>query len=178
MRILFAALISVTPYVGIMQAPPLMKFATGCLVLLCGCASPLPDGAYRVDVETSTSQPTLIVREYIVETTSLRRIALAEPGGTNSVSIAPDIMTEERTGKARATVTAELQGAGEDAQVTVKMKVETRGSVVRAEEALAVPGVDDVSSVLTETEPTGDLTSPTTLLRLTSGDRYLQFVIE
>ena len=160
------------------QVPLVMKFAAGCLVLLCGCAKPVPDGAYRVDVEKSTSQPTSIAREYVVETTSLRRIMLAEPGGTNSVSIAPDIMTKERTGKARATVTAELQGTGEDAQVTIKMKVERKGSIARAEEALAVPGVNDLSSILTETEVTGDLTSSTTLLRLTSGNRYLQIVIE
>ena len=160
------------------QVPPVMKFAAGCLVLFCGCAKPVPDGAYRVDVEKSASQPTSIAREYVVETTSLRRIILAQPGGTNSVSIAPDIMARERTGKARATVTVELQATGEDAQVTVRMKVETKGGIARAEEALAVPGVHDLASVLTETEPTGDLTSPTTLLRLTSGDRYLQIVIE
>jgi hypothetical protein len=47
------------------------------------------------------------------------------------------------------------------------MKVERKGSIARAEEALAVPGVNDLSSILTETEVTGDLTSSTTLLRLT-----------
>jgi hypothetical protein len=160
------------------QVPPVMKFAAGCLVLLCGCTKPVPDGAYRVGVEKSISQPTSMVREYVVETTSLRRIMLAEPGGTNSVTIAPDIMTKERTGKGRATITGELQGTGEDTRVTVTMKVETKGSIARAEEVLAVPGVDDLSSIFTETEATGDLTSATTLLRLTSGNRYLQIVIE
>ena len=160
------------------QVPLVMKFAAGCLVLLCGCAKPVPDGAYRVDVEKRTSQSTSIAREYVVETTSLRRIMLAEPGGTNSYSIAPDSMTKERTGRAQVTVTVELQGTGEDAQVTVKMKVETKGGVGRAEESLAVPGVYELSSVLTETEATGDLTSSTTLLRLTSGNRYLQIIIE
>ena len=162
-----------------------MKYLAACLVLVCSCAKPLPNGAkplpngaYRVEVKESSSQRTSMVRKYVVETTSLRRIALAEPAGANSSSIAPDIMTKERTGKAQVTVTAELLGTGEKAHIKVRMTVETRGGTARSEEVLPVPGVADLSSVLTESRPTGDLTAATTLLRLTFENKYLQIVIE
>ena len=87
-------------------------------------------------------------------------------------------MTSERTGRAEATVTVELQEPGEQARVTVKMEVKTDSATARSEETLAVPGATDLSSILTEYEPTEDLTSATTLLRLTSGEKYLQIVIE
>ena len=155
-----------------------MKYLAACLVLVCSCAKPLPNGAYGVEVKESSSQPTSMVRKYVVETTSLRRIALAEPAGANSSSIAPDIMTKERTGKAQVTVTAELLGTGEKAHITVRMTVETRGGTARSENVLPVPGVADLSSVLTESRPTGALTAATTLLRLTFANRYVQIVIE
>ena len=87
-------------------------------------------------------------------------------------------MTSERTGKAEANVTVELKEPGEQAWVTVRMEVKTDSSTARAEETLAVPGATDLSAILTEFEPTEDLTSATTLLRLTAGKKYLQIVIE
>jgi hypothetical protein len=164
---------------------PMKYVIAACLVLLCSCskppakrAKPLPNGAYRVAVERSSNKPTSIVRDYVIETTSLRKVALEEPGGANSSSIAPDIMTKERTRKAQVTVEAELLETGEDAYITVKMTVKTSSWTARSEEVLPVPGVTDLSSVLTESKPTGDLTAATTLLRVEFENRYLQIVIE
>ena len=164
---------------------PMKYVIAACLVLLCSCskppakrAKPLPNGAYRVAVERSSNKPTSIVRDYVIETTSLRKVALEEPGGANSSSIAPDIMTKERTRKAQVTVEAELLETGEDAYITVKMTVKTSSLTARSEEVLPVPGVTDLSSVLTESKPTGDLTAATTLLRVEFENRYLQIVIE
>ncbi|MFT5129652.1 MAG: hypothetical protein ACI8W8_003277 [Rhodothermales bacterium] len=148
------------------------------LLLFCGCGKPVPDGAYRVEVEKTVSKATSITRVYAIETASLRRFVLEERSGANSVSIGPDIMTKERTGVAQATVTAELEGAGEDTPVVIKMDVTSRGGIARAEELLALPGVTDLSSVLVETEAIGDLTAPITLLRIDANGRYLQIVIK
>jgi hypothetical protein len=162
-----------------------MKYLAVCLVLLCSCsklpakvAKPIANGAYRVAVERSSNRPTRVVRNYVIETTSHRTVALEEPGGANSSSIAPDIMTKERTGKAHVTVEAELLETGDKAYITVRMTVERSGATARSEEVLPVPGVTDLSSVLTESQPTGDLTAATTLLRLAFENRYLQIVIE
>lgn len=138
----------------------------------------MPGGAYRVEVEKTVSKATSISRVYVVETASLRRIVLQERSGANSVTIAPDAITKERTGVAQATVTAELEGAGEDTQVVVKVVVTSRGGIARAEELLALPGVTDLSSVLVETEAIGDLAAPITLLRIDANGRYLQIVIK
>ena len=86
------------------------------VALLCSCDKhdrPLPQGAYRVSVEEISSWPTSITRRYEIETSSRRTLALAEMAGSNSASIAPDMMTEERTGKAHVTVTVALQEEGE-----------------------------------------------------------------
>jgi hypothetical protein len=172
---------------------PMKYVIAACLVLLCSCSKPVPsgskplaNGAYRVEVERSSNKPASIVRDYVIETTSLRKVALEEPGGANSSSIAPDIMTKERTRKAQVTVEAELLETGEDAYITVKMTVKTMVKTTaktsswtaRSEEVLPVPGVTDLSSVLTESKPTGDLTAATTLLRVEFENRYLQIVIE
>ena len=172
---------------------PMKYVIAACLVLLCSCSKPVPsgskplaNGAYRVEVERSSNKPASIVRDYVIETTSLRKVALEEPGGANSSSIAPDIMTKERTRKAQVTVEAELLETGEDAYITVKMTVKTSSVTARSEkfltarseEVLPVPGVTDLSSVLTESKPTGDLTAATTLLRVEFENRYLQIVIE
>ena len=87
-------------------------------------------------------------------------------------------MTKERTRKAQVTVEAELLKTGEDAYITVKMTVKTSSWTARSEEVLPVPGVTDLSSILTESKPTGDLTAATTLLRVEFENRYLQIVIE
>ena len=162
-----------------------MKYLAVCVVLLCSCsklpakfAKPIATGAYRVAVEQSSNRRTRVVRDYVIETTSLRTVALAQLSGANSSSIAPDIMTKDRTGTARVTVTAELLETGEEAHVTVKMTVETSGGTARSEEVLPVPGVTDLSSILTESQPSGDLTAATTLLRLEFEKRYLQIIIE
>jgi hypothetical protein len=146
--------------------------------MLLGCAKPVPDGAYRVTVKESTDAPKSMTRVYVMESASLRKIVLAELGGSNAVSIAPDSITKERTGTAQASIAVELHGTGEDTQVTIKMTVESKSSTARAEETLALPGASDLASVLTEVTPTGDLTTPTTLLHLGSGKKFLQIVIE
>jgi hypothetical protein len=151
------------------------------VALLCSCDKhdrPLPQGAYRVSVEEISSGPTSITRRYEIETSSRRTLALAEMAGSNSASIAPDMMTEERTGKAHVTVTVALQEEGETTHVMVKMTVETRGGTARWEETLPVPPDADLASVLTEAQPTGDITEKTTLLRVTSGNKYLEVVIQ
>lgn len=150
----------------------------GSLLLLCSCSKPQPDGAYRVEVTKVSSQPRSITRKYAIETTSLRKLVLADCGGSASHSIAPDTMTEEGTGKAEATVSVELTEAGDKAQVIVKMTVETPGATAKCEETLAAPGAVNLTTILTETSPIGELTTETTLLRVASGDKYLDVFIE
>ena len=165
-----------------MKSRSIVCVAACTILFIGGCQQnswkPIPDGAYRIKVEETSDQPTSMVRKYVVETTSHRRISMSEPGGANSSAIAPDGMTKERTGKAQVSVTAELQEPGKAAHITVRMTVETSGGTARSEEVLPVPGVTDLSSVLTELQPTGDLTAATTLLRLTFENNYLQITVE
>ncbi len=156
--------------------PPTLCAAVS-LLLLCSCSRPVPDGAYRVEILEAISQRTLVSRKYGIEAASPRKFMLAETSGTNSVSIAPNSVSGERTAKAEARVTLELQEPGEQARATVTMEVKTDSATARAEETLAVPGATDLSALLTEHPPTEDLTSATTLLRLLSGEKFIQIVI-
>lgn len=148
------------------------------LLLLCSCAKPLPEGAYRVAVVETSTSPHYLVRHYTIETTSLRKLALAEQSGRTSHSIAPDDMADERTGTAEATVTVELQGEGEHAEVTVKMTLKTASSTAKCEETLSAPGIKELAEILTESKPAGDITEATTLLRLAFDQTHLEVVID
>ena len=149
--------------------------------LLCSCGKPLPKGAYRVTTTELTNRNDIVVRRYQIETGSLRRLCLRSGSGVDSSSLAPDMMTDERVGKAEALVTVTVQNAASHAPEAVfAMTVTTRSIVARFKRELALPAATDLRTLLTETKVPGSAvrTNTTTLLRAESGGRYLELDIE
>jgi hypothetical protein len=167
------------------------KFPVLCVallfLLLSSCSNPLPEGAYRVGVEKISDDANSIVRKYTIETSSRRTLVLVQEGGGNSVTIAPDtIFYDERIGKAEVTVTLTLEDDAEGAHVSMDLLLErSKESADRTEETTAhwteklpVPSDSTLSSLVTETEPVGDMKDKTTLLRIESDGQYLEVVVE
>ncbi len=121
-------------------------------------------------------------RSYTIETASPRILTLIHPGGTNSHSIGPDMMSSERMGRAEATVAAELHGKGAEAQlevfVVVRMDAETRKLTAKSEAMIPVPLVTNLAAIVSEGLPTGDCKGKTTLLRFASGDQFLEVAVQ
>ena len=149
--------------------------------LLSSCGQPLPKGAYRVTSAELTNRSEVVVRRYQIETSSLRRLCLRHQGGVDSSSLAPDNMTDERTGHAEALVTISLQSSPTNPPEAVfAMKVTTHGTIARFQHELALTEVTDLRTLLTETKRPGDaaLTNKISLLRADSGGKYLELSIE
>ena len=167
-----------------MHHPTLQGCAAAALLamsLLCSCSQPLPKGAYRVATTELTNQHDVVVRRYLIETGSLRHLCLGHQGGVDSSSLAPDMMTNERTGKAEALVTITLQSSpGNPPEAVFAMTVTTHGVVARFRQALALPAAEDLRTLLTEAKLPGAavLTNQTTLLRVASGGKYLELNVE
>lgn len=167
-----------------MNHPTLLGCATAALLamsLLCSCSQPLPKGAYRVATTELTNQHDVVVRRYQIETGSLRHLCLRHQGGVDSSFLAPDMMTNERTGKAEALVTITLQSSPADPPVAVfAMTVTTHGVVARFRQELALPAAVDLRTLLTEAKLPGAaaLTNQTTLLRAASGGKFLELNLE
>jgi serine/threonine protein kinase len=142
---------------------------------------PLPKGAYSVATTELTNQHDVVVRRYLIETGSLRHLCLGDRNGVDSSSLAPDMMTNERIGKAEALVTITVQSAPVHAPEAVfAMTVTTRSVIARFKRELALPAATDLRMLLTETKLPGDalLTNKTTLLRAESGGKFLELIIE
>lgn len=168
------------------QRPYFLVCAAIVFLSLGSCGKPLSQGAYRVKIEDVASNPNTMVRRYLIETSSLRKLILADQTGATTNSIGPIQAGGETTKKAEATVTVTLRGSEKDAHVDVEIIVQTHSvtngaettTTARCEETLPTPSATDLKSVLTETRPVGHLTSKTTLLRVASGDDHLDVVIE
>ncbi len=153
-------------------------FAAIALLSSCSRGTALPQGAYRVATETVSDGPTSITRRYDIETSSRRTLSLAEHLGRNSADIGPRTVPEERTAKTQVTVTITLEESGEDAHVLVKVLVDEEGGVTRWESTMSVPPGTDLTSLLKEEQPVGNITTKTSLLRVESEGRYLELVVE
>jgi hypothetical protein len=149
--------------------------------LLCSCGKPLPPGTYTVKTTVLTQKSDRLDRRYEIETTGLRKLCLRSESGEDSGSLAPDIMTKERTGKAEATLTITRQGLHAEQQKAVLAMVVKAGSVTsRFKRELPIPEETSLITLLSETRIVGGiaLTNKTTLLRLASGDRWLELSVE
>lgn len=144
----------------------------------CSRGTALPQGTYRVATETASDAPTSITRRYDIETSSHRTLSLAENQGLNSADIGPRTVPEDRTAKTQVTVTVKLEESGEDAHVVVKVLVEEEVGVSRWENTISVPPGTDLTSLLKEEQPVGNITTKTRLLRVESEGRYLELVVE
>ncbi|MCX7008487.1 MAG: hypothetical protein NTY53_14765 [Kiritimatiellaeota bacterium] len=146
--------------------------------LICSCGQPLPKGAYRVATTELTNRHDVVVRRYQIETGGLRHLCLRHQGGVDSSSLAPDNMTDERTGKAEALVTITL--ATNAPELVLAMTVTTHGVVARFKQELALTATTDLRALLTEAKMTESktLVNKTTLLRIEAGGRFLELNIE
>lgn len=162
-------------------------YAAALPLLLLGCSNPLPEGAYRIGVEKITDDGNYIVRKYTIETSSRRTLVLVQEGGGNSTTIAPDtILYDERIAKAEVTVTITREDDGEGTHVSLDLLLErskesedrTEETTVHWTEKLPVSSGSTLSSLVTETEPVGNMRDKTTLLRVESEGQYLEVVVE
>jgi hypothetical protein len=71
-----------------------------------------------------------------------------------------------------------MQGSGADKQVVLEGTVNSRNGTAKLKRELSVPADAELKSILTETKVAGEMTSKTTLLRVASGDQYLELGIE
>ena len=151
------------------------------LGLLSACGKPLPPGTYTVKTTVLTQKSDSVARRYEIETSGPRRFCLRSESGVDSSSLAPDAMTKEPTGKADALLTITRQGLHLEQQEAVLEIVLKDGSVTsRFKRELPITGGADLTTLLSETLIRGGppLTNTTTLLRLVSGERWLELSIE
>ena len=149
--------------------------------LFCSCGQPLPKGAYRWTATALTNDSAAVTRRYQIETGGLRHLYLRHQGGVDSSALAPDMLTDERTGKAEALVNITVQpSATNTPEAVLAMTVTTRGSVARFQRELTIPAAADLRTLLTETKVAGNsaATNKTTLLRIESGGKFLELNIE
>lgn len=146
---------------------------------ICACSKVPADGAYRVEVEQTSTDPSSVSRLYAIQTTSPRRIQLKTRSmAVFSASLAPIRVADEKTRSASVMVTVRLMDETKEPVARIEMIVKIDGTTSRAEESLRVPSASELASLLTENQPTGDITAGTTLLRVGTEDDYLEVGIE
>jgi hypothetical protein len=151
------------------------------LGLLCACGKPpLPPGTYTVKTTVLSQTDDRVVRQYDIETTGRRALCLRSASGEDSSGLGPDAMTNERTGKAEALLTITKQGTSADTpQAVLEMVVKTGSATARFKRELPVPAAANLTTLVSDTTVDGvSLTNKTTLLRIASGDRWLELSVE
>jgi hypothetical protein len=151
------------------------------LGMLCSCSKPLPPGTYTVKTTVLSQTNDRVVRQYEIETTGRRELCLRSASGVDSSGLGPDAITKESTGKAEALLTITKQATSPDtSQAVLEMVVKTSRATSRCKRELPVPADANLTTLVSDTIVDGSppLTNTTTLLRLASGDRWLELSVE
>jgi hypothetical protein len=136
--------------------------------LLCACGKPLPPGTYTVKTTVLTQKSDRVDRRYEIETSGRRSLCLRSASGEDSSSL--------DAGKAEALLTISKRTQ----EAVLEMTLKTGGSTMRFKRELPLVVETDLTTVLSESRHMGvaAVTNKTTLLRLASGDRWLELSVE
>ncbi|HBO44354.1 MAG TPA: hypothetical protein DD670_10565 [Planctomycetaceae bacterium] len=126
----------------------------------------------------SINTPVSLVREYVIQTSSYRAIALDGSVSAAPILISPDSVVNGKRANAEVSLTATLVGREEDAQVKVEMVVRTGGGVaITFTRTLRAPSVSDIMSVVADSVPEGDIKTKTCLLTIGTDDEAVEVII-